>query len=182
MDQIECLEDHFNLRTKLREYVEELEEMYWERDRDFTIKKICFKGDFPQIYFPNVFDKKIIEIWLSKSAKSNINQAWFQLAHESVHLLSPCKRTEVLVVEEGMAVDYSRLKVPNYFPREREYKYSCKKFQEWKKLNPDIKSIHKEEPKISNWNVDILKKFTSNLSCDLATNLCTKFEDLPKEG
>lgn len=190
MDQKEYFELKNNLRNKLDEYIEELKDRYWERDKRFTIEDICFNEnskDPPRIFL----DETKIKIYLSKSAQSYLQQAFFQLAHESVHLLSPCNLSEVLVVEEGMAVDYSLLKSEcNYRTEalkhlkkyERNYKYSYEKFQEWRKLKPSIKRIHEEKPKISEWNVDILKKFTPSLSCDLARKLCTKFQCLPKQN
>jgi len=53
------------------------------------------------------FDKEGVRIYLNESARNSAPHAYFQLAHEVVHLLAPVSRKEVTVLEEGMATWFS---------------------------------------------------------------------------
>ena len=100
-----------------REYVQELrrqqkdmltiaEHMFAPRDPSYTIVGIEFVNDGPYIWYPlshGSKQNKDIIIRLSSPAAQNIVQACFQLAHETVHLLSPSGGQNSTNLEEGVA-------------------------------------------------------------------------------
>lgn len=91
----------WTLTTQLGELLNEAETRYGKRDLEYTILGIEFGGDRPMIWYPG--NRKQVSVRLSLNAKCDFYQAYFQLAHEVVHLLSPTGGGGTIVLEEGLA-------------------------------------------------------------------------------
>ena len=68
------------------------EELFGPRDQSYTILGIEIGSDNPRIWYPG--DCKHIIIQLDSSASTDMYQACYQMAHETVHLLSPTGTTD----------------------------------------------------------------------------------------
>lgn len=81
------------------------EEFFGGRDKNFTILGIEFNETGPRIWYPK--NNGNIVIQLTPDALNSEAIALYQLAHESVHLLSPSRGAHANVLEEGVAVWFS---------------------------------------------------------------------------
>jgi hypothetical protein len=91
----------WTLTTRLGELLNEAESRYGQRDLAYTILGIEFGGERPGIWYPG--NRKQVSVRLSMMACSDPSQAYFQLAHEVIHLLSPTGGGGTIVLEEGLA-------------------------------------------------------------------------------
>ena len=89
-------EDSDRLPLLLRQMLDSAEEMFGQRDASFAVTGIEFWQGCPTIDFPKGFEGKEIEIKLQIYAEDEkemaMRRARYQLAHETVHLLSPVLR------------------------------------------------------------------------------------------
>ena len=99
------------LSKQVRRYLVILERLFGPRDPRFdfgSIKRSTHpKGD-PQTHFPTEYHERggcIVDIHISPYPYDNNlkDHATWQLAHECVHLIDPCKGGEANVLEEGLA-------------------------------------------------------------------------------
>jgi hypothetical protein len=81
------------------------EEKFGERDRSYTILGIEYSEDIPRTWYPG--NCKHIAIQLGPNARSDMNQALFHLAHETIHLLAPTGSGGANILEEGLATHFS---------------------------------------------------------------------------
>ncbi len=97
----------WTLTSRLGQLLAEAEIRYGPRDHSYTILGVEFGGNRPGTWYPG--DRKHISVRLSANAAHDPNRAYFQLAHEVVHLLSPTGRTGTIVLEEGLAHHFSNV-------------------------------------------------------------------------
>lgn len=95
----------WTLSSRLGDMLYHAEKMFAERDKSFTILGIEFMETGPRIWYPR--NNKSIVIQLTPDALNSEAIALYQLAHESVHLLSPSGSANANVLEEGVAVWFS---------------------------------------------------------------------------
>jgi len=96
----------FTLPSLLGDMLWDAEELFGQRDMTFTILGIEVTDGFaPQPWFPG--DRKHVVVQLTKIAKDHPQVACFQLAHETVHLLSPGVYGTSSNLEEGLATAFS---------------------------------------------------------------------------
>ena len=99
------------LYQQAHRYRKRLEGMFGRCDQRFvfgSIRETTNKKDVPQTDFPNGFhfnDGCVVDIHISKEPWQNhwCNQATWQIAHESVHLLDPVEAGYSTFLEEGLA-------------------------------------------------------------------------------
>ena len=100
-------EDAGKLPLLLKNMLEIAEEWFGPRDGSFSVTGIVFRKGCPTIHFPKWYEGKEIEIYLqidpSEKEEKAMSRARYQLAHESVHLLSPILSEESTYFEEGVA-------------------------------------------------------------------------------
>ena len=89
------------LAYQLSKMLHMVEELFGPRDYSYTILGIEFASDGPQIWYPR--NHRHIIIQLDLSAATNILQACYQMAHETVHLLAPTGGGNANNFEEGVA-------------------------------------------------------------------------------
>ena len=99
------------LAHQVDKYLTVLEGLFGPRDSRFvfgTIRRSTHpKGD-PQTYFVSGYHENggcVVDIHISPDVhdKSTRARATWQIAHECVHLLDPCKDGETNILEEGLA-------------------------------------------------------------------------------
>jgi hypothetical protein len=83
----------------------EVESLYGPRDSSWTILGVEIGPDIPQLWYPG--DRKHVLVQLGVTALNDAHRAYYQLAHECVHLLSPTGTSYAPVLEEGLATVYS---------------------------------------------------------------------------
>ena len=91
--------------SRLREVITDLESWIGPRDSSFTILGVELVDGPPRIWFPG--GSKDIVIQLSAIHAENPTLAYWQLAHECVHLLSPVVAGDGSTLEEGLATDFA---------------------------------------------------------------------------
>src|SRR5689334_8635258 len=102
----------WTLASRLGEALREAQARFGPRDPEWTILGYEFGPGAPQLWYPSGGSKMVI-IQLADNARENAVTAYWQLAHECVHLLAPGGKlgTET-VLEEGAAAlfadDYAR--------------------------------------------------------------------------
>ena len=100
-------EDAVRLPLRLRQMLDMAEELFGARDESYSVTGIAFWEASPTIDFPQGYEAKEIEIKLQIYAgdekEKAMRRARYQLAHETVHLLSPVLRETATYLEEGVA-------------------------------------------------------------------------------
>ena len=91
----------WTLASRLSDMLHMAEELFGPRDPSYTILGIEFVSDNSRIWYPG--NRGHIVIQLDPSAATNILQACYQMAHETVHLLSPSGGQNGTNFEEGVA-------------------------------------------------------------------------------
>ena len=98
------------LDEQRKQYMEVLENLFGCRDSRFlfgSIKRSTHKDGMPETFFPNGYSEKggcVVDIQISPQVYFNqaLDQAMWQIAHESVHLLDPCCKGAANILEEGL--------------------------------------------------------------------------------
>ena len=119
------------LRRQQRDMLTIAEHMFGPRDLSYIIVGIEFVDDGPYIWYPLVPGKKDntdIIIRLSSPAAQNMAQAYFQMAHETVHLLSPSRGQNATNLEEGVACFFSVYYMETIL-RQPALRYNMKSYQ-----------------------------------------------------
>ena len=168
------------LTSRLGLILKEVEDLLGERDKTWTILGIEFEEGGPYVWYPA--NSRNVLIRLSTQVGGSLREACWELSHEVVHLLSPTGGDSANVLEEGLAVWYSK----RYLLTEFEYDHAntipaydaayqlVKPFMD---TNPSlIKEMRKEQKTISLIDENILLKYIPNLSKDDAVKLTAKFK------
>ena len=144
----------WTLASRLGEMLHMVEELFGPRDYSYTILitdysytilGIEFASDGPQIWYPR--NHRHIIIQLDLSAATNILQACYQMAHETVHLLAPSGCQNANNFEEGVACYFaayymkSKLNQPNWSPTLPSYRRALEIIAP--RLNEDIGCIRR---------------------------------------
>jgi len=96
----------WTLTSRLGEILREIQSAYGERDMSYTLLGIEYEDSGPRNWFPG--NCKNIAIQLGPKALMDDVQAYYQLAHEAVHLLAPSGGRNAPVLEEGLAEMFSQ--------------------------------------------------------------------------
>ena len=117
--------NRYTLDFRLGDMLHMAEELFGPRDLSYTILRVEFVSDHPRIWYPG--DRHIV-IQLDLSAATNTSQACYQMAHETVHLLSPTGGNHATNFEEGVACYFAayymtnRMNEPCWLPDLPSYK------------------------------------------------------------
>jgi hypothetical protein len=95
----------WTLPSRLGDMLHLAQELFGPRDSSYTILGIEFVSDNPRIWYPG--QRRDIIVQLDYSAATNMSQACYQLAHETVHLLSPTGNADSINFEEGLASHFA---------------------------------------------------------------------------
>ena len=103
----------WTMASRLGEMLNRAEELFGPRDLSYTIIGVEFCADGPQLWYPG--SRRHIVIQLSVSCLTDRVRAYYQLAHECIHLLAPSGGRNANVLEEGLATYFSELYVQETF-------------------------------------------------------------------
>jgi len=96
----------FTLASRLGDMLHRAEQLFGPRDASYTILGIEFTtGPYPQVWYPG--DRRYIVIQLTMQCLVEPVRAFYQLAHECIHLLAPTGGRNANVLEEGLATYFS---------------------------------------------------------------------------
>ncbi len=181
------LEQRLTLLThKFMEMINEAEYLFGEREKQWYFVGIEFKEDGPYImYYPN----HKISIVLSNGCSHNFvafPQLYYQLSHETCHLLYPTGKADANVLNEGISTYFSKIFLEKEFPNS---KYAIEEIQKSsyfeayslveKLINYDsdaIKKIRKISPNISEVSKDQLLSLELGLEIHEIEKLIEKFK------
>lgn len=161
------------------------ENKYGPRDDAFVIWNIEFTRTHPSIYGLR-FGAKVVTIILSRSVlalarKGEWRNAYWELAHECVHLLSPPTEKGPIVLEEGVACSFQRRYMQEYFEFERPQSMACyisaeAKLQELLDLDNDIIwKLRQEEPVFRGITPPLISRHCPTASDELVEALTKPF-------
>jgi hypothetical protein len=163
----------WTLASRLGEMLHLAQELFGLRDNSYTILGVEFVADNPRIWYPG--NRRDIIIQLSPLAATDMSQACYQLAHETVHLLAPSGGNDGINFEEGVACYFARyymrtqLGQPAWRPTLPSYVRALALVTP--RLDVDVQCIRRlrrEHPSFSKIpNVDIAREFPSLSSADI---------------
>lgn len=169
----------WTLTSRLGRLLATAEERYGPRDKSYTPLGVEFGGDGPGLWYPG--NRGNVSIRLGRSAADDPSQAFFQLAHEVIHLLAPSGGMHAPVFEEGLATAFAdeqasahrsswRSAAPDYLAAKALVVRLLTK-------NPDaVRDIRTNEPSFSNWSPDLIEKAAPGLySGEELRALCRPF-------
>lgn len=169
----------YTLTARLGIMLNEIEELFGERDKSWTILGVEFEEEGPLNWYPA--DSKNIIIRLSNDVENILDEACWELSHEAVHTLSPTGGDDANVLEEGMAVWYSKKYIQDTFNFKHENtvaSYDDAYNRVKKILDNDstiIKKIRAEEPSLYKIKNEHLLKYVKGLTSEEAEILTSKF-------
>ncbi|HHC73595.1 MAG TPA: hypothetical protein ENK78_00785 [Thiothrix sp.] len=179
----------WTLTSRLGQSLKLAEEKYGKRDPKWTILGVEFaKRKQPAIWYPfSQEGKHYIIVQLTPDSLDNHKQALFQLAHETIHLLSPAGGGHPTnVFEEGLAVYFSVLflqqegiDIKTDYITGANYRQAYELVKELYRAYPQtdkiIQQIREEKGKLSGLSVADLQHYFPNLDEDSAILLITPF-------
>lgn len=169
----------WTLASRLGSMLQQNQDLYGERDNSFTILGVEFCGDIPQLWYPGNCGNIIVQ--LTRDVSTDPVRACYQLAHESVHLLSPSGGRRANNLEEGLAVLFSNIYLSSNFgrtipPNIQSYEAAVEAVEEL--LGPDpnvIKKLRQDEPRMFEFTQELIERHAPHLSSECAGFLATKF-------
>lgn len=171
----------WTLASRLGEMLQMAEELFGPRDSSYTILGVEFIVGIPQIWYPG--NCKHIIIQLNQSAATNILQACYQMAHETVHLLSPTGGNNANNFEEGVACSFAayylrnKLSAFNWGPTLQSYKQALALIAA--RLDEDIycvRRLRERQPSFSEISAEQIKAEFPNLTSENVDFLIKKFD------
>jgi hypothetical protein len=170
----------FTLTTLLGGLLIEAEARYDRRDLEYTILGIEFGGNRPGIWYPG--NRKQVSVRLSLMACHDPNQAYFQLAHEVIHLLSPTGGGGTTVLEEGLAhlfsMEMSTAQGTQYNSTIPTYDQAADLLRPLLNSDPEfIRKIRQFEPCLAHVKPEHLRATIPDGDEAVFNALCERFQD-----
>jgi hypothetical protein len=170
-----------SLTRQLGLFLEKAEELFGPRDKSFTLLGTEFHDGPNRVIYPNANHDQIV-ILLSKEARGNHDQALFQLAHETVHVLAPVDVGTSTVLEEGLATYFS-LTAPDFadptYARRSEASLTGK-FRAYRDALNDVRALLSVDPtvvaRIRKAN-ELFASVTPSRLCNVAPHCSTEVAD-----
>ena len=180
--------DHF--MTAMQDMLNTAEKMFGKRDDRYTVFEVRFGGNRPRVTHLVKHPNHLV-IFLSLDALEALQHgedfhlAFWQLSHETVHLLSGDGENTAIVLEEGLACYFQT----EYMVQRHHFWWSPDKWwdsyvraylmvHELLQWDQDIiKRIRREEPVISRMTPGLLLEYCPQASPQLATALTQRFDD-----
>ena len=147
----------------------------------YTVLGIEFVSDGPYIWYPIKGHPDII-IRLSLEAATNMSQACYQMAHETIHLLAPSGGQNANNLEEGIACYFAayymknKLNEPNWRPTLPSYKRALQLVIS--RLDEDIycvRRLRESQPSFPKMSWEAIRAEFPNLTLDDVDFLTRKF-------
>jgi hypothetical protein len=172
MDDLPLPEDALpSLTRQLGLFLEKAETQFGPRNMSFTLLGIEFYDGPNRVTYPNT-DRNQIVIQLSKESESrgNHDQALFQLAHETVHVLAPVDVGTSTVLEEGLATYFS-LTAPDFADptyAQRSEATLTGEFQAYRDALNDVRALLSVDPTV----ISRIRKPNELFTSITASRLC----------
>lgn len=181
----QCLSDGsytWTLTSRLGNMLEMAEELFGPRDPSYTILGIEFVSNGPYAWYRGSHRRHII-IRLNLEASTDMWQACYQMAHETIHLLAPTGGKNSTNFEEGVACYFAAyymkngLNAPDWKPDLLSYKRVLKQVAPL--LDADLDCVHrlrKQEPSFSKMSKELISGAFPNLTSENVNFLISKFD------
>ncbi len=170
----------WTMASRLGDTLKKAEELFGKRDIEYTILGVEFAlTERLQVWYPG--NCKHIIIQLNKHALEDVNQALYQLSHETVHCLSPIGKKAANILEEGLATYFSEWYMKqnglgDWFASLPKYIEAVKLVKDLLAIDNDIiKKVRALQPTISEIKSEELLKANNNIPKELADKLCEPF-------
>ena len=171
----------WTLVSRLGEMICMAEELFGPRDPSYTILGIEFVSDNPRIWYPGNCQHIIIQLDLS--AATDMFQACYQLAHETIHLLAPTGGKNANNFEEGVACYFAacymkiRLGKPNWQSTLPSYKRALELITPHLDTDIDcVRRLRDQQPSFSKMNEEQISTAFPNLTSENVNFLISKFD------
>jgi hypothetical protein len=156
----------------------EAETRYGPRDPSWTPLGVDFSDGAPCIWYPG--SNKNVVISLDRSASKDIYKAYFQLAHEVIHILSPTGISNALVVEEGLATifcdEMSAKAGSGYRTTDQSYLNAAKDTQILLSIDVNIiKKLRNKCMRFVDFTPALIMVEAPNIAPQVAARLCKPF-------
>jgi hypothetical protein len=155
------------------------EQRFGSRVYPDAIPPITFHDGPSQVFFPS---PSTVAVRLSRRCESDYLLGCYQLAHETVHLLSPVSRSKITALEEGVAVlfarDYIRENIDLEWPRPIDHRYNdaLDLAQRFLGPRPDaILHLRRHQPVMSSITADLIRQAYPEVPMSLALPLVAPF-------
>ena len=174
----------WTLTTRLGDMLQEAEKLFGKRDYCYTpIGVEFYDGEMPMVWYPGDCKHcKHVAIRLLATAENNCCQALYQLAHETVHLLSPTGGSNANNFEEGVATWFSNYYLKNngfsdFSLTVESYKRPLKIVKPYLCKDPClVKIIRKKQPSFHKMTVEDLEPVFPCISKEDLDFLVAKFQ------
>ena len=178
----------WTLASRLSDMLILSETLFGPRDPSYTPLGIEFTSDGPKIWFPGKMEenRNHIIIRLGLDAATDMLQACYQLAHETVHLLAPegvrtqCGITNNL--EEGVATYFAghymevKMGIPDWKSTLRSYKEVLEKVTPlFEKDRYCIRKLRSEQPEFTKMTTEQISSAFPDLPAEDIRFLLRKF-------
>lgn len=155
---------------------------YGKRYGPWIISDIRFHDDVPCVWYPHPKGSYKVVVKIGNLCRENLSRACFQMAHESIHLLSPSGRRDGTVLEEGLADIYSSAYMQEYFNEWRwrsadvRLELASGRVRQFLSSYPDaIRVLRRREPMLSRITADLIKETYPDIDPDFAKALTLPF-------
>lgn len=172
----------YTLASALGDLLADAEEKYGARDPCYCFLGIEFGATGPKVWFPG--HRKNVVIQLGLNSLTSNQCALFELAHECIHLISPCAKSEMSVLEEGLASAFSIDTMEHHHGKgwwsncnnHADYFAAAVHVRSLLTLDGEIiKKLRQEEPHISSITVEMILRHCPLAGEALAQTLSAKF-------
>lgn len=170
----------YTLASQLGQILRTAQERFGPRDQSYTILGVEFADSGPQIWYPS--DYRDIVIQISPNCATDWERAYFQLAHEVIHLLSPSGKEETTVFEEGLATYFSICYMREYFnstwgPEIESYKGASDLLEQLLAIEANaVKLIRKKQQTMYKLTRVDIQAACPGVGEELANELCSPFK------
>ena len=173
----------WTLASLLGDMLYEAEKLFGERDYSYTILGVELVYDGPRIWYPDPESCKHIIIQLSLAAATNMFEACYQMAQETVHLLAPTGKPNANNFEEGVSLYFAELYMKERlnveFPPPSMSSYRSVLEAVIPLLDADkycVRKLRSQQPSFSKMTKKQLKGVFPDLSADDINFLLKKFQ------
>ena len=170
----------WTLASLLGDMLHMAEELFGPRDPSYTILGIEFASDGPGVWYPG--NRKHIVIQLGLQAATDMSQACYQMAQETIHLIAPTGGKHANNFEEGVSCYFAahymkeRLNEPTWRPTPPSYKNVLKQVAPL--LDTDIycvRTLRAQEPSFSKMSQELVSAVFPRLSSKHVEFLLKRF-------
>jgi hypothetical protein len=169
----------WTLASRLGHILRIAEQFYGPRDTSYTILGVEFGGAVPQIWFPGACRHIVVQI--TPQCATDMQRACYQMAHESIHLLSPTGIANANTLEEGLAAHFSSRYMLDHFQAVWDngpgpYQTACQHIVQLLALDEGIiRTLRQTEPTLSAVTVEQIRAAHADVAAELATALTQPF-------